>query len=90
MCRIMVKTRKHFDFDEIEECLRNKTYPSTIPSQDYGSKSNFRRATKRYEMKDGHLFYKIGYQRQKTPNGNCQRRAPRYWRFLKLQDNGLT
>ena len=26
----MGKTRKHFDFDEIEEYLRNKTYPSTI------------------------------------------------------------
>ena len=54
----MAKARKHFDFDEIEEYLRNKTYPSTIPARDYGSKSNFRRATKRYEVKDGHLFYK--------------------------------
>ena len=48
----------HFDFDEIEEYIRNKTYLSTIPARDYGSKSNFRRATKRYEVKDGHLFYK--------------------------------
>ena len=45
----MAKARKHFDFDEIEEYLRNKIYPSTIPA---------RRATKRYEVKDGHLFYK--------------------------------
>ena len=58
MCCIMAKARKHFDFDEIQEYFRNKTYPSTIPARDYGSKSNFRRATKRYEVKDGHLFYK--------------------------------
>ena len=43
----MAKARKHFDFDEMEEYLRNKTYPSTIPARDYRSKSNFRRATKR-------------------------------------------
>ena len=54
----MAKARKHFDFDETEEYLRNKTYPFTISARDYGSKSNFRRATKRYEVKDGHLFYK--------------------------------
>ena len=54
----MAKARKHFDFDEIEEYLRNKTYRSTIPARDYGSKSNFRRVTKRCEVKDGHLFYK--------------------------------
>ena len=53
----MAKARKHFDFDEMEEYLRNKTYPSTIPARDYRSKSNFRRATKRYKVKDGHLFY---------------------------------
>ena len=52
MCCIMVKARKHFDFDEIEEYLRNKKYPSTIPALDYGSKSNFRRTTKLYEVKD--------------------------------------
>ena len=57
MCCIMAKARKHFDFDEMEEYLRNKTYPSTIPARDYRSKSNFRRATKRYKVKDGHLFY---------------------------------
>ena len=54
----MVKARKHFDFYEIEEYLRNKTYPSTMPARDYGSKSNIRRATKRYEVKDGHSCYK--------------------------------
>ena len=58
MCCIMAKARKHLDFDETEEYLRNKTYPSTISARDYGSKSNFRIATKRYEVKDGHLFYK--------------------------------
>ena len=58
MCCIMVKARKHFDFDKMQEYLINKTYPSTIPAWDYGSKSNFRRTTKRYEVKDGHLFYK--------------------------------
>ena len=58
MCCIIAKPRKHFDFDEIEEYLRNKTYPSAISAQDYGSKSNFRRAAKRHEVKDGHLFYK--------------------------------
>ena len=54
----MAKTRKHFDFDGIEEYLRNKTYPFTIPARVYGSKSNFRTATKRVKVKDGHLFYK--------------------------------
>ena len=54
----MAKARKHFDFDEIEEYLRNKIYPSTIPALVYGSKSNFRRTTKLYEVKYGHLFYK--------------------------------
>ena len=54
----MAKARKHFDFDEIEKHFRKKTYPSTIPARHYESKSNFRRATKRYEVKDGHLFYK--------------------------------
>ena len=53
----MAKARKHFDFDEIEEYLRNEIYPVTIPARDYGSESNFRRATKRYEEKDDHLFY---------------------------------
>ena len=33
MCCIMAKARKHFDFDEIEEYVRNKTYPSTIPAE---------------------------------------------------------
>ena len=50
--------KKAFYFDEIEEYLGNKTYPSTIPAQDYGSKSYFRRAAKCYEVEDGHLFYK--------------------------------
>ena len=45
----MVKARKHFDFDDTEEYLRNKTYPSTIPACDYRSKSNFRKAIKRSE-----------------------------------------
>ena len=58
MCCIMAKVRKHFDFDEIEEYLKNKTYLSTVLARDYGSKSNFSRATKHYEVKDGHLFYK--------------------------------
>ena len=58
MCCIMAKARKHFDFYEIEEYLRNKTYPSTMPARDYGSKSNIRRATKRYEVKDCHSCYK--------------------------------
>ena len=33
----MAKARKDSDFDEIEENLRNKTYPSTIPARDYGN-----------------------------------------------------
>ena len=57
MCYIVAKVKKHFDFNEIKEYLRNKTYPSTVPARDYVSKSNFRRATKCYEVKDGHLFY---------------------------------
>ena len=54
----MAQARKLFDFDEIEEYLRHKAYPSAIPARDYGSKSSFRRATKRYELKDGYLFYR--------------------------------
>ena len=50
--------RKHFLFEEIEEYLRNKVYPSNIAAKDYGSKSNFRRTTRKYSFKDGHLFYK--------------------------------
>ena len=50
--------RKHFLFEKIEEYLRNKVYPSNIVAKDYGSKSNFRRATRKYSLKDGHLFYK--------------------------------
>ena len=56
MSCIMAKARKYFDFDEIGEYLTKKTYPSTIPARDYGSKSNFGRATKPYEVKDGLLF----------------------------------
>ena len=51
--------RKHFLFEEIEEYLRNKVYPSNIAAKDYGSKSNFRRATRKYSFKDGDLFDKI-------------------------------
>ena len=54
----MVKSRKHFGFDAKEGYLRSKIYTSTIPAEDYGSKSNFRRATKCYEVKDGQLFDK--------------------------------
>ena len=54
---VMAK-RKHFLFEEIEEYLRNKVYPSNIAAKDYGSKSNFRRATRKYSFKDGHLLYK--------------------------------
>ena len=64
MCCIMAKARKHFDFVEKKEYLRNKTYPSTIPARDYGSKSNF--------------WFIKGYQRQRTLKGNYQRRTPRY------------
>ena len=56
-CGVMEK-RKHFLFEEIEECFRNKVYPSNIAAKDYGLKSNFRRATRKYPFKDGHLFYK--------------------------------
>ena len=51
------KSRKHFDFVEIEEYLRSRTYPTTISLKDFGSKSNFRRDAKKYEVKDGHLYY---------------------------------
>ena len=50
--------RKHFLIEEIEEYLTNKVYPSNIAAKDYGSKSNFRTATRKYSVKDGHLFYK--------------------------------
>ena len=54
---VMVK-RKYFPFEEIEEYIRNKVFPSNITAKDYGSKSNFRRATKKYSFKDGDLFDK--------------------------------
>ena len=50
--------RKHFLSEKIEEYLKNKVYWSNIAAKDYGSKSNFRRATRKYSFKDGHLFYK--------------------------------
>ena len=68
---IIVKAKNHFDFDEIEEYLRIKRYHFTIPAQVDGSKSNFRRETKSYEVKDGHEE-KIVYQKQRTQNGNYQ------------------
>ena len=52
--------KKAFYFDEIEEYLRNKIYPSTIPAQDYGSESYFRGAAKCCGVEDGHLFYRGG------------------------------
>ena len=61
--------RKHFLFEEIEEYLRNKVYPSNIAAKDYGSKSNFRRATRKYSFKDRHLFYK---ERIVIKYRNCQ------------------
>ena len=56
-CGVKAK-RKHFLFEEIEECLRNKVYLSNIAAKDYGLKSNFLRATRKYSFRDGHLFYK--------------------------------
>ena len=50
--------RKHLLFEKIEEYLGNKVYPSIIVAKDYGSNSNFRRVTRKYSFKDGHLFYK--------------------------------
>ena len=55
---VMVK-RKHFLSEDIEKYLRNKVFPSNIAAKDYGSKSNFRRATRKYSFKDGDLFDKI-------------------------------
>ena len=56
--RGVIEQRNHFLFEEIEEYLRYKVYPSNIVAKDYGSKSNFRRATGKYSFKDGHIFYK--------------------------------
>ena len=56
--RGLMAKRKHFLFEETEEYLRNKVYPSNIAAKDYGSKSNFRRTTRKCSFKDGHLFYK--------------------------------
>ena len=67
--RGVVAKRKHFLFEKIEEYLRNKVYPSNIAAKDYGSKSNFRRATRKYSFKDGHLFYK---KRIVIKGRNCQ------------------
>ena len=37
--------------------MKNKDYPeSSIAKIDYGSKSNFRRAAKKFSIKDSHLF----------------------------------
>ena len=65
---VMTK-RKHFLFEDIEEYLRNKVYPSNIAAKDYGSKSNFRRATRIYSFKDGDLFYK---KHIAVKDRNCQ------------------
>ena len=58
MCAVSWRRPESILIFGIEEYLRNKTYPSAIPARDYGSKSNFRRATKCYKVKDGHLFCK--------------------------------
>ena len=50
---------KHFLSEDIEEYLRNKVFPSNIAAKDYGSKCNFRRATRKYSFKNGDLFDKI-------------------------------
>ena len=54
----MEKKRQYFDLKDIQHFLRTKEYPSKIEPKDFGSKSNFRRATKRFALKSGQMFYK--------------------------------
>ena len=50
------RIRNHFQLQEIENFLRNKEYPNKIDKKDFGSKSNFRRAAKKFSIKDSHLL----------------------------------
>ena len=50
------QTRNHFSLEDIENYLREKKYPEYILQNDYGVKSNFRRAVKTFSIKDSHLF----------------------------------
>ena len=48
----------HFDFENIETFIRSGIYPvsKSSNSKDFGSKSNFGRVAKKFDLKDG-LFY---------------------------------
>ena len=75
--------RKHFLFEEIEEYLRNKVYPSNIAAKDYGSKSNFRRELLKILFQRWTFILQKSYchQRQQSPNGNNKRCSFWHWEF---------
>ena len=52
------RIRNHFELQEIENFLRNKEYPNKIDKKDFGSKSNFRRAAKKFVIKENKLVIK--------------------------------
>ena len=51
------KSRSHSDFEDIETHIRLGDYLSSISAKDFGSKSNFRRAAKKFRIKDGYLYH---------------------------------
>ena len=50
------RTCNHFGLEEIENFIRKKEYPDRIAKNDYGVKSNFRRAAKKFSIKDCYMF----------------------------------
>ena len=49
--------RRLVDLKVVEDFLRRKVYPKNI-SKDRGKKSNFRRTSGNFSLKNGELFYK--------------------------------
>ena len=47
----VIRTSNHFSLEEIENFIRNKDYLESIAKNDYGSKSNCRRAAKKFSIK---------------------------------------
>ena len=49
------KTRVHVPLENIERYLREETYPDTVKTK--GEKTNFRRASKKFEILNGIFTY---------------------------------
>ena len=81
--RLKIK-RRHFELKHIETHVRTKElkeYPSEI--KDWGQKSNFRRACKKFSIVNGEFAYdnkRVVIIEKKTSDGNYQGYLSRCWR----------